>query len=261
MIHLSKLRFLSIFLFLISTAQADKLYAQRQVSSQNHLWLALAGNHQLSDRWYLWTDVQARQSEFGLGKQQFIARTAFDYKFNSQFSAGLGYAFVKNWPYGEQPVAAENTENRIYTQAQLKQSMGTTELQHRYRLEHRVLSKASFYDSATNKYTENILVHRFRYRFQLAVPVGKQKDGKGFVAGFNNEVFLGFGKQQTSKNLLDQNRLYIFTGYKFSPASQIYVGYMNQWINKSDGIKVENNHTLLIMYNINLNLRKKANKP
>jgi hypothetical protein len=68
----------------------------------------------------------------------------------------------------------------------------------------------------------------------------------------NDEVFLGFGKG-IGKNILDQNRFIAAVGYQFSPNFNFQMGYLNQFVIKSDGIQMERNHTLWasVVYNLN----------
>jgi len=67
----------------------------------------------------------------------------------------------------------------------------------------------------------------------------------------NDEIFLGFGKG-IEKNVLDQNRFNIALGWRFTNNLNLQVGYLNQYIIKTDGVKIERNHTLLtsLVYNI-----------
>ncbi len=67
----------------------------------------------------------------------------------------------------------------------------------------------------------------------------------------NDEVFLGFGKD-IGKNILDQNRFITAVGYQFSPNFNFQMGYLNQFVVKSNGIQMERNHTFWtsIVYNI-----------
>ncbi|MEY3426197.1 MAG: hypothetical protein RL679_1555, partial [Bacteroidota bacterium] len=67
--------------------------------------------------------------------------------------------------------------------------------------------------------------------------------------------FLGFGKG-IGKNILDQNRLYGAIGWRFTKDFQVQLGYLNQFIVKSDGVKMERNHTLQIGATYNMDFTK-----
>ncbi|MFM7684149.1 MAG: DUF2490 domain-containing protein, partial [Bacteroidota bacterium] len=70
--------------------------------------------------------------------------------------------------------------------------------------------------------------------------------------------FIGFGKG-IGKNILDQNRFNASLGWRFNKDFNIQFGYLNQYVAKSDGIKMERNHTLLISTVYNFDLTKKRN--
>lgn len=58
-----------------------------------------------------------------------------------------------------------------------------------------------------------------------------------------------------ARNGLDQNRIYAALGYRFSPTSQLQLGYLNQFIVKADGLRAENNHTVQVAWTHNLDFR------
>jgi hypothetical protein len=65
------------------------------------------------------------------------------------------------------------------------------------------------------------------------------------------KFFLGFG-QGIGKNILDQNRFIAAVGYKWNPSVNIQLGYLNQFVVKSNGFQMKRNHTLWtsIVYNL-----------
>ena len=74
-----------------------------------------------------------------------------------------------------------------------------------------------------------------------------------FVAA--DEIFVNFGKNVPA-NIFDQNRLYLALGWRFTKDTNIQVGYMNQFIEKSDGVHKENNHTLQVALTYNIDFSK-----
>ena len=69
---------------------------------------------------------------------------------------------------------------------------------------------------------------------------------------FSNGIYLGFGKG-IQKNILDQNRMYWGLGWRFNDACSVQAGYLNQYIVKQDGFKVERNHILQLALTYNFN--------
>jgi Protein of unknown function (DUF2490) len=71
-----------------------------------------------------------------------------------------------------------------------------------------------------------------------------------------DEPFLQYGKN-FGLNYLDQNRLYAALGYVVNSNCNFQVGYMNQYIVKSNAERAESNHTMQIAITYNFDLRKK----
>jgi hypothetical protein len=220
------------------------IFGQKQIDDQFNGWAVYQGNHHLNGKFDLHTEYQFRRSNGFNDWQQSLTRIGLDYKYNANCTFSAGYGWIVTFPYGAQPIAAQTNENRIWQQVNLKQQIGSVQIQQRYRLEQRFI--------------DTIFRQRVRYRAQLILPLqdAYQAKGKGLFANVNDEVFLGFGKG-IGKNVLDQNRFIAALGYKFSPDFNIQVGYLNQMVFKSDGLRIERNHTLWTSVVYNLDFTKK----
>jgi len=216
-------------------------WAQRDIAVAGHAWAVAAGNHRLTERWGLHTEYQWRRADWGEIWQQSLLRVGVDRYLRSGAVATAGYGWIRTFPYGAQPVAEVNDEHRVWEQLALSQPVGRLQVQHRYRFEQRWLEVAGS--------TERVLRHRVRYRAAVLVPLREP----WFVFAYD-EVFAGWGPG-VARNGLDQNRLYAALGYRFSPTSQLQLGYLNQFIVKADGLRAENNHTVQVAWTHNLDLR------
>ncbi len=226
--------------FLIATLLLNiTLNAQKLIDDQLHGWVVYQGNHKLNSKFDLHTEYQWRRADGFNDWQQSLARVGLDYKLNPNCTISGGYGWIISYPYGSQPIAAQTNENRLWQQVNLKAQYGAIQIQHRYRLEQRFI--------------DTIFRQRIRYRAQCIIPLQKTylEQGKGLFMNVNDEVFLGFGKG-IGKNILDQNRFIAAVGYKFSPKMNIQMGYLNQFVIKSNGIQMERNHTLWtsVVYNL-----------
>jgi hypothetical protein len=226
--------------FLIATLLLNiTLNAQKLIDDQLHGWVVYQGNHKLNSKFDLHTEYQWRRADGFNDWQQSLARVGLDYKLNPNCTISGGYGWIISYPYGSQPIAAQTHENRLWQQVNLKAQYGAIQIQHRYRLEQRFI--------------DTIFRQRIRYRAQCIIPLQKTylEQGKGLFMNVNDEVFLGFGKG-IGKNILDQNRFIAAVGYKFSPKMNIQMGYLNQFVIKSNGIQMERNHTLWtsVVYNL-----------
>lgn len=233
------------------------LFSQKEISPQNHAWIMYFGNHKVSEQWGLHTEYQWRRADIFNDWQQSLLRLGVDYysKQNAQYT--LGYGWIKSFQYGDQPIAHNLNEHRIWEQFIIKNKVGRVDIQHRYRLEQRFIE--NWIKDANSVYAQDGFVfrQRVRYRFMATVPLSRKemKDNTLFLAVYD-EPFLGFGKG-IGKNILDQNRLYGAIGWRFNKDFNVQLGYLNQYVVKTDGIKAERNHTLQIGVTYNIDFTKK----
>jgi hypothetical protein len=237
--------------------------AQNEFSDQEHAWINYLGNHKISNKLSIHTEYQWRRAGGFQNWQQSLMRIGLDYTLNPNVSLTAGYGWIVNFPYGDQPVLTQYTENRIWQQLNLKGKIETKfrtfDIQHRYRLEQRFIENYFKNSSGNIEKGDNLFRQRVRYRAMVLIPLSKKTmQDKTLFLNLNNEIFLGFGKG-IGKNILDQNRFNAAIGWRFNSNFNIQIGYLNQYIVKSDGIKVERNHTLLtgITYNLDFTKKKK----
>ncbi|MFN7489198.1 MAG: DUF2490 domain-containing protein [Chryseotalea sp.] len=249
------LKYISIpILFLISL----KGVAQKDISYQNHGWIMYFGNHKLTDKISLHTEYQFRRADGFSDWQQSLTRIGIDYKLKDNATLTGGYGYIVTFPYGEQPIADKFHEHRIWQTLTVTQRVGRFYFNHRYRLEQRWLE-----DRKQNQTTQEFehdgytFRQRFRYRFLVTLPLTKPNLDPGCIfASVYDEPFLQFGKN-FGLNYLDQNRLYAALGYVVNSNCNLQLGYMNQYIVKSDAKRAESNHTMQVAITYNFDFRKR----
>jgi len=84
------------------------------------------------------------------------------------------------------------------------------------------------------------------------------KDNTLFLVAAD-EIFANFGEKVTA-NIFDQNRLYLALGWRFNKDCNIQTGYLNQFIEKGDGVRKENNHTFQLALTYNIDFTKMFKK-
>jgi hypothetical protein len=247
-----KITVIGLFLF----GFAGTTLAQKTISNQNHAWVSYLGNHKITNKFGTHTEYQWRRADGFNHWQQSLARIGLDYYVNPNLSATAGYGWIITYPYGDQPVLHQFNESRIWEQVNAKAKYGRVELQHRYRLEQRFMENYVKNTDGSITKGENIFRQRVRYRAMVTVPISRKEmlDNTLFL-NVNNEVFIGFGKG-IGKNILDQNRFNLALGWRFNKDFNIQIGYLNQFLIKSDGVKMERNNTLLVSTVYNLDFRE-----
>lgn len=238
------------------------LYAQslRSCTENSNSWAVYVGAPKLSDHWSLHLEMQVRRSHLGLNNMQLLPRAGVNYHLNNMAFVTLGYAFVETYPYGEFAVKFAFPEHRVWEQLQLKNAVGHFDLTHRFRLEQRWVSLPQYLDSMGQHYKETYY-HRIRLLHRFAIAIGnKVIEDNTFYFTAGDELFINFGKN-VGFNILDQNRAFAGLGYKLSgQKGKVELAYMNQLLFKSDGLRVENNHTVQISYISAFDFYKKQEK-
>lgn len=235
-------------------------FAQKNISNQFNAWALYTGTHKISSKVNLMTEYQWRRAEGFKHWQQSLLRLGLEYEINPKVSVMGGYAWIKTFPYGSQPVIHEFNENRVFEQLNLKDKIGRFEIQHRYRLEQRFLEQ--YTKNATNDIVQvdPVFRNRIRYRAMVMVPLSRKEMGDNTLfLNLNNELFVGFGKGIT-KNPIDQNRFIAALGWRFNAQTNVQVGYLNQFVIKSNATDMERNHSLWISMVYNLDFTKMIDK-
>jgi hypothetical protein len=253
-----KIEYHNIGLFISTLLVALSVRAQKEIVTQENAWLVYIGNHRVTDQVGFHTEYQFRRAEIFQDWQQSLLRLGIDYYTKTGEQVTAGYAWIKSFPYGEQPIAHANNEHRIWQQIITKSKFSRIELQHRYRLEQRFIENWKKSIEGEYEMMGHVYRQRVRYRCQIMFPISRSEMSDNtlfFVA--NDEVFLGFGKG-IGKNVLDQNRVFTALGWRFNSACNIQLGYLNQYIMKSDGIHAERNHTLqaIVTYNVDWRMKE-----
>ncbi len=240
---------------------SSTLIAQRLHTVNNDLWLQYNGDHKISKKIGLHLEYQERRSSFGSSNQQHLFRTGINYHFLPNAFASAGYAYVYTYPYGDFAVKSTFPEHRIYEQLQYSTNLSKVEAITRFRLEQRLSNLPTMQaDSSFAAASQSTYTNRFRYFQRLSLPFKGSKiiDGS-FYGTFYNEFFINFGKH-VGKNIFDQNRAFAGMGYKVPKLGKVELGYMNQIIFKADGIKVENNNTIVAALNANFDWKRGVKK-
>jgi hypothetical protein len=248
---------LTIIIFALLFVPACAM-GQRVHTSNSNTWLAYIGDHKFSEKFGVHFELQERRNQVLLYDQQRIIRVGINYHFLDNAFVTVGYAFVETLPYGKFAVKSNFPEQRIYQQLQYSNGLGRVELVSRFRLEQRFsyLPKLQI-DGSYKSNSSPTYTNRFRFFQRFSIPFKGLKivDKSIYVTAYD-ELFVNFGKN-VGVNIFDQNRAFIGVGYKIPKIGRLEIGYLNQILVKSDGLKIEDNHTISIALNANFELKKR----
>ena len=184
-----------------------------QNPAENELgnWLMYFGTHKISEKFSLHYETQLRNYEIISNFNQLLPRVGLNYHIDKSSIVTAGYAFIptqnefdKGW--GKEMV----TENRIWEQFILRNSINRVKIRHRYRLEQRWVKAG---DITTYK-------NRARYMLSVKLPISKNEESPLFISLYD-EIFLNI-----SDNPFDQNRLFAALGYQVNKQMNIQLGYL-----------------------------------
>ena len=208
--------------------------AQQVVAHHQNVWLDLSLKHKFSEKQSVSGLVSLRRNDFVADWQQSLVRINFNHKLSDNFTGTLGYDFAINFPYGQQAIDERFFEHRVVEQVSLKNTVSAWRISHRYRLEHRFLML-----------DETSLRNRFRYKLGLSHPLSIKGEKTPWSFTMFNELFVHLRKTNPA-HYFDQNWAYGGLDYMLTKHVSVSVGYMNQYLTKPDGIRTENNHTLIV---------------
>lgn len=220
---------------LVTSMVPKHLYAQSSVANQQHLWFNLSEKITLDEKHSISALYSFRRNDFIQNWQQSLLRVNMNYKVSNAFTATLGYDFVVNFPYGEQPIKERFHEHRSVQQFAIKNFGNNFEIKHLYRLEQRFMLIPNDF----------ALRHRFRYRLTVSKPIRIHNEMTSFTFVAFDELFVNMQRAEPV-NYFDQNWAYGGLNYKLSETLSFDVGYMNQFFVKPDGMHAESNHTIML---------------
>ncbi len=199
----------SIILFIFFIASSNFLFGQ---PSDNGNWFIYIGNQKISKKLNLWSEVQYRNYNVIGDIEQLLLRTGIGYNLSEDNNnLLLGYGFIQSHKYDNTNWQKSKTEeHRIFQQFITKQKFNSFFIQHRYRIEERIL--------------ENDFKLRFRYFLSINKPINKKAlEEKAIYFSAYNEIFIN-----DRNSLFDRNRLYGGLGYCLNKYMRLELGYMSQ---------------------------------
>ena len=123
------------------------------------------------------TEYQWRRADGFRNWQQSLLRFGLEYEINPKVSVMGGYAWIKTFPYGTQPILHEFNEHRMFEQVNLKDKAGRLEVQHRYRIEQRILEQYALNSSGNVVQVDPVFRNRIRYRALVMLPLSRKTMG------------------------------------------------------------------------------------
>ncbi len=180
--------------------------AQQNEFDETGAWYILSSSSKLSEKISVGLQTQVRFFELTSEIQQFKIRTGAKYRIMEGLSAGIGYAYFRNdFSYlSDTPPSFD--EHRIVEDIYLDHNIGKVKVDHRARLENRIIVANGDTDTR----------HWFRYMGKITYPFLDV-----WSADVYNEIWLNVGDEPN----FAQNWLGLGLSYKFSKLIKSRIGY------------------------------------
>ncbi len=243
----------ALILCLLISHTGVKVFSQKNTTHVQQFWGAYFNQARISDRIGTWTDLQLRTNEdFFTNISTSIARIGATYYAGDDLKFTAGYAYVTHYLSGEETIG--QPEHRPWQQVQWHVNKKKSRVAQYVRLEERFRKKVIEGNELGSGYNFN---WKLRHNFLLLLPLHANTFAPGtFSFAINNEIHINFGKEIVN-NYFDQNRFFAALTYHVNHKDNIQAGYMNLFQQLPNGNEYKSLHVPRIVYNHNLDLRKK----
>lgn len=195
--------------------------------SHFNTWYSLKAKVDLSDRFYVNSQISLRRYDFLKSWQKIILRARGLYKVNDFVVAGLGYTYSRNYEPDQAPNLISVPRSDVFTEFGFTNSFDDLKLINRFRLEHRFTGNLIVPEDVNEKaFIEGTkFSNRLRYRMTFKYPLIKEEDGKTklYAAGFY-ELFLRMDSKFKILNI-SGNIFKIVAGYSLNELVTLEGGF------------------------------------
>ena len=180
--------------------------------TDSQAWAQFILNGKFKNGVRLYAEIQARQGENYHQFSQFLFRPAVGYQVTPKLSLWVGYGWTPTF------IPNFKSENRLYEQLLLEDSVGRFSLTNRVRLEERDIEGAG----GTSL--------RLRHQLRVSLPLDSHR--RWSAVGFN-EVYYNLNSTGSGPQAgVDQDRVYGGASYGVNPHTKIDVGYVAVFVNR-----------------------------
>lgn len=208
-------------------------HSQENKATHYSSWNSLTILKNFSKKWSVNTEFHFRRTSFFSDWEQFIIRPSIHYKFEKDLDIAFGYSYIQNYSYSKFSIPVDAIEKNIFQQLILKHKFINFILNHRLRFEERYIDNIIQNENQTFLISGTKYRNRFRYKFQVSLPVINIEKEKSLSFVVYDEAFLDFGNS-LSLEKLDQN--WMFIGFVIQPNNHVNIrtGYQDVYVKRNE---------------------------
>lgn len=215
-------------------------FAQETGEDKLGSWFLLSVKNQVADDLSVSTIIQKRFYEFLDNEQAFFFSIGFNYKINNKLTLTEGFGYLESQPFLKNQEFVTTFDRRIFEQLTYSEKIDRLQINQRFRVEHRWISKSGNTDFES----------RFRYQLWFRYPLNHKTvtNNTLFISSFD-EILLNF-----QGDAFSQNRIFGGLGYQVNKDIRFEGGYMK------NSFRGRNFDRVWLMLFINTDLRKAFKK-
>jgi hypothetical protein len=196
-------------------------------------WNTLDVVYDIDDVWSSNLEINIRRTNFLRDWEQFILRPFVHYKLENDLDIALGYSYIENNAYASYSTPIDAIENNIFQQLTINHKFSRFSFDHRLRFEERFIDNIVQVDEGV--FVKDGVKHRnrFRYKFQIAVPLKKIGTTGLLSLVIYDEAHLDFGNGIRPEKL-DQNWMFLGVSVRASKNIKIRTGYHDIYAKRGD---------------------------
>lgn len=222
----------NIVLYLLFAFSFNSMAQQIPDTGETKLgtWLEVTSANRLSQKFNLSASYTNWDYDGFKNYQLHLGLIGISYVFNSKTSAGIGYGYGNIETIFENAGLPAIDENRIFEFVTINHNTKKVSWSHRFKLEQRFFKRP----------TENVLIHRVRYRIKGTLPLNKS-----FFISVYDEIHFNLNPFD-----FQQNRAFAGIGYKVYKNNNLILGYARH------SFKSKSFNRLSLQLNLKFDFRK-----
>ena len=212
-------------------------------------WNSINIKKTFNTQWFANAEFNIRRTNFLKDWEQFIIRPFIHYKLEKAVDFALGYSYIKNYNYSNFSTPIDVIEHNTFQQLTINHQLSKYTFNHRLRFEERFQQNVVEFEPDRYEIEGTKYKNRFRYKFQIAIPLKIFNPNKKLNFVVYDEAHLDFGNGLRPEKL-DQN--WMFFGVSFSATKDIKIrsGYHDIYINRENNSINNQIWETTITYNI-----------
>jgi hypothetical protein len=207
--------------------------AQENRATHYSSWNTLNIVHDIDKTWSTNLEINVRRTNFLRDWEQFILRPFLHFKLENDLDIAIGYSYIENYNYAPYSTPINAIENNIFQQLTINHKFSRFSFDHRLRFEERFMDKIVEMEDGIFEKDGSKHRNRFRYKFQIAVPVKKFGANGLLSIVVYDEAHLDFGNGIRPEKL-DQNWMFLGVSVRASKNIKIRTGYHDIYAKRGD---------------------------